>query len=72
MNRLLPSGAIRADIQAASQGCNDISRHFVRRGDAHAALAGGDEDEFGAAADDADLDGCDGAGAWRNRPCDFE
>ena len=30
---------------------------LVRRDDAQAALAGGDEDEFGAAADDAHLDG---------------
>jgi len=29
----------------------------MRRDDAHAAVAEGDEDEFGAAADDADLDG---------------
>ena len=41
----------------------------MRRDDAHAALAGGDEDKFGPAADDADLEGYDGAGgAGRRRP----
>jgi hypothetical protein len=30
---------------------------FVRRDDAHATVARGDEDEFGAAADGADLEG---------------
>ena len=29
-------------------------RELVRRDDAHAAVAGGDEDQIGAAADDAD------------------
>ena len=32
-------------------------RQLVRRDDAHAALAGGDEVKFSAAADDADLEG---------------
>jgi len=36
-------------------------RQSVRRDDAHAATAGGDEDEFGQAADDAHLEGDDGA-----------
>jgi len=41
----------------ACQESDFAERQFVRRYDAHAALAGGDEDQFGAAADDADLDG---------------
>jgi hypothetical protein len=32
-------------------------RELVRRDDTHAALAGRDEDQFGAAADEANLDG---------------
>jgi hypothetical protein len=36
-------------------------RQFVRQDDPHAALVGGDEDEFGAAADDANLEGDDRA-----------
>jgi len=32
-------------------------RQFMRRDDAHAALARGDEDEFGAAVDDTGLEG---------------
>ena len=40
-------------------------RQFVRRDDAHAAVAGGDEDQFGAAADDADSEGFL---AWSARP----
>jgi len=37
---------------------SDIAeRQFMRRDDTHAALAGRDEDQFSAAADDADLEG---------------
>lgn len=43
---------------------------FMRRDDAHAAVAGGDEDEFGATVDDADLEGRDEAASASevNRP----
>ena len=59
-NAKLPAG--RVTWQAvAYRGSNDAKCQFVRRDDPHAAVAGGDEDDFGAAADDADLGG-DGAG----------
>ena len=38
-------------------------RQFVRRNDPHAAVARRDEDEFGAAADDADLEEAPGRAA---------
>lgn len=37
-------------------------RQFMRRDDPPVALAGGDQDQVGAAADDADLEQDDGAG----------
>ena len=40
-------------------------REFMRRDDAHAPVARGDQDQVGAAADDADLEGHDGAGVER-------
>ena len=42
-------------------------REFMRRDDAHATAAGRDEHRCGAAADDADLEGDDGAGGAGRR-----
>jgi len=56
--RAYPTQTFEAIPQAPWQmGLYFASLRLVGRDDPHAAVAGRDEDEFGAAADDADLEG---------------
>ena len=63
-NRWVFLGVITLQVAGWS---NPGVRQLVPRDNAHAALAGGDEDQLGAAADDAYLEGDDRAGGAGRR-----